>query len=48
MGRQSILFLVLSLAGTTVFSATDLDLMVLKKNTQVFEGIVHENLGGGL
>ncbi len=44
MGRQSILFLVLSLAGTTVSSAADLDLMVLKKNTQVFEGIVHEIL----
>ncbi len=44
MGRQSILFLVLSLAGTTVSSAADLDLMVLKKNTQVFEGIVHQIL----
>lgn len=44
MGRQSILLLVLSLAGTTVFSAPDLDLAVLKKNTQVFEGIVHQIL----
>ena len=44
MGRQSILFLVLSLAGTTVFSEPDLDLEVLKKNIQVFEGIVHQIL----
>ena len=44
MERRSLLPLVLFLAGTAVVSAAGPDLALLKKNTQVFESIVHEIL----
>ena len=44
MERRSLLPWVLFLAGTAVVSAASPDLTALKKNTQVFEGIVHEIL----
>ena len=38
----SILLLIFSLAGTTIFAAENFDLPMLKRNTRIFEGIVNE------